>query len=103
MTDPFSFQFTYDFGDGNIVMITIPLPGSAIHAFTVTKSDSTVFTQPTRYIYVGGAGDVAVLMSGDVSPNSVIFKAVPVGTVLSLSVQQVLSTGTTATNILGLY
>lgn len=85
------------------MMISIPLPGAAVHAFTVTKSDTTVFAQATRFIYVGGAGDIAVLMSGDVSPASVIFKAVPVGTVLSIAVTQVLSTGTTATNILGLY
>lgn len=78
-------------------------PGSAIHGFAVTKSDSTVFATATRYLYVGGAGNIAVLMAGDVSPNSVIFTAVPVGTMLPISVTQVLSTGTTATNILGLY
>lgn len=72
----------------------------AIQAFAVTKSDTTVFPRPTKALYVGGAGDVAVLMADDFSP--VVFSAVPVGTFLPVRVSQVLSTGTTATLILGL-
>lgn len=66
-------------------------------AVAVTKSDSTVFTAPTRGVYVGGTGDVAVRMW--YSGNSVTFVAVPVGSVLPIAVDQVLSTGTTATSI----
>lgn len=72
----------------------------AIQAFAVTKSDTTVFPRPTKALYVGGAGDVAVLLADDISP--VVFSAVPAGTFLPVRVSKVLSTGTTATLILGL-
>lgn len=72
----------------------------AIQAFAVTKSDTTVFPRPTKALYVGGAGDVAVLLADDTS--SVVFSAVPAGTFLPVRVSKVLSTGTTATLILGL-
>lgn len=71
----------------------------AIHAYAITPSDSTTITV-TRGIYIGGAGDVTVLMACD--DNSVVFTAVNAGTILPLSVQKVLATGTTATSIVGL-
>jgi hypothetical protein len=66
-------------------------------AFAVTPSDSTVIQ--ARALYVGVAGDVAVVTEG--RDASVVFKAAPVG-ILPVQVTKVLSTGTTATNILGL-
>lgn len=85
-----------------VTLVASPIaPGPAVHGFAITKSDSTVFTTPTRYVWVGGAGNVAVLMNGD--SVSVTLVAVPVGTMLPISVVQVLSTGTTATNLVGLY
>jgi hypothetical protein len=68
------------------------------HAIAVTASDSTIVKY--RALYVGGAGDVAVQMLAD--GNSVTFKAVPAGTTLWIEVDMVKSTGTTATNIVGL-
>jgi hypothetical protein len=76
-------------------------PGPAGNAYTITTSDSTVLARPTRAIYVGGAGDLAVRMADDGSTP--IFKAVPVGTVLNIRADKILATGTTATNLLGLY
>lgn len=67
---------------------------------TITKSDSTVLAPPARAIYVGGAGDLAVRMSGDATTPT--FVGVAAGTVLPISVDKVLSTGTTATSIVGL-
>lgn len=85
-----------------ITNVNAPIgPGSAVRGFAVTKSDTTVFSTPTRYLYIGGTGDVAVLLNGDSAP--VTFSAVPVGTVLPVSVVKVMSTNTTATLILGLY
>lgn len=52
-------------------------------------------------LYIGGAGDVKVTMAGP-GRSIVVFKAVPVGTVLPIQVVQVFATGTTATNILAL-
>jgi hypothetical protein len=74
--------------------------GPASSAFAVTKSDVTVFSQPTRSLWVGGAGDVAVRMLDGTTP---IFVAVLAGSLLPIRVDKVLSTGTSATNIVGLY
>lgn len=66
-------------------------------ASSVTASDTApnVFTR----LYIGGAGDVAVVTEAG---NTVTFTAVPVGTQLDIRVRQVLATGTTATNIVGM-
>jgi hypothetical protein len=68
--------------------------------FTVTKSDVTVFAQPTRALWVGGAGDVAARM---LDQTTVTFVGVPAGTLLPVRVDKVLSTGTSATSIVGIY
>jgi len=52
-------------------------------------------------IYVGGAGDVEVRLQNDVV-GSIIFVAVPVGSILPIRTSLILATGTTATNIIGL-
>ena len=76
------------------------LVGPYVGGFAITKSDSTVFAQPTRALYVGGTGDVAVTY---LDGTTDILQAVPVGTVIPVRVKQVLSTGTTATKVSGLY
>lgn len=64
----------------------------------ITKSDSVNLASPTRAVYVGGTGDISAVMGG----VEVIFKAVPVGTLLPISITRVNSTGTTATLLLAL-
>lgn len=73
---------------------------SAYRAAAVTKSDSTILPV-TRGLYIGGAGDVAVIMAGDTA--AVTFSAVPVGTFMPVQVTKVMSTNTTATLMLALY
>lgn len=75
---------------------------SAENAAAVTKSDATVFDPSTRGLYVGGAGDVAVRMIGPPAA-SVTFVGVPAGTILPVQCDQVLSSGTSATNIVRLW
>lgn len=70
----------------------------AHEAVAVTKSDSTVVL--FRGIYIGGGGDLAVKCSKDSA--AVTFVGVLGGTFLPLSVVRVMSTNTTATNIVGL-
>lgn len=67
-------------------------------AVAVTPSDSTVLPV-TRALYVGTTGNVAVMMADDMT---ITFSTVPVG-ILPIQVQKVLSTGTTASNIIALY
>jgi hypothetical protein len=73
----------------------------AINASSITPNDSADLAQFTRLVYVGGTGDVTVNMAG--SGTTILFKAVPVGTVLPIRVSRVLSTGTTATNLVALW
>ena len=75
------------------------LDSPAAHAATITPNDSTDLTTSTRALYVGGTGDIKVDMVGG---GTVTFSAVPVG-VLSIRVERVHSTSTTATNILALW
>lgn len=70
-------------------------------AVAVTASDSTVYDPPLLSLWVGSTGDVAVRMSG--SQNAVTFASVGSGVLLKMSVDKVLSTGTTASDIIGLY
>lgn len=67
--------------------------------FNVTPSDTLLLPQRADALYVGGAGDVVVDTEGG---NTVKFVGVPAGGLLPFSTQKVLSTGTTATSILGL-
>lgn len=65
----------------------------------VTVSDSTEVDY--RGLYIGGAGAVVVVFLGDDSDTAVTFAGVPAGTILPIQVKKVMSTNTTATNIVG--
>ena len=68
-------------------------------AYAIAPSDTTDLPQAIKSIYVGVSGDVKVTTAiGDV----VTFKAHPVGYML-VKATRVWATGTTATNLLGLY
>ena len=75
------------------------LSGPALHAFAVTPHDSNPLAETTRALYVGSAGSIAVVMASGASVN---FAVVPSGTVLPVRVTRVMSTGTSAADILGL-
>lgn len=67
-------------------------------AVALTASDATVFPV-CRSVYVGGTGDLAVRMADG---QSVTFAAVAVG-IFPIQIDKLLSTGTTATNVIALY
>lgn len=71
----------------------------ALSAVAVTKSDTTLVN--CRALYVGGAGDVAIIGYDDTV--AVTLSAVPAGTLLPIACQKVMSTNTTATLIVALY
>lgn len=66
---------------------------------TVTPSDSADLAYVSRGLYIGVAGDVKV---NDVRGASFLFKNAIAGSVIPIRVARVLSTGTTATNIIAL-
>ncbi len=68
-------------------------------AVAITPTDATAIG-PFECLYVGGAGDVALVPLGQSTP--VVFKAVPAGTFIPVECQGVNLTSTTATNIVGL-
>jgi hypothetical protein len=72
---------------------------SASGVIAVTPSDSTAIATLPRALYVGGAGNIAVLMEDD---STATFSSVPAGTLLPIRVKRVNSTNTTATLILAL-
>lgn len=67
-------------------------------AVAVTPSDATIIPV-CRALYIGGTGNINVRMADE---QTIVFSAVPVG-IFPIQVDQVLSTSTTATNIIALY
>lgn len=67
---------------------------------TVTPSNTVDLPAGCRSLYIGGAGDVAVVGHDNVA---VTFTAVPAGTILPLAAKRVNATGTDATLIVALY
>lgn len=68
--------------------------------FAITPSDDTKFHKPIT-VYVGVTGHVNVVdwQSG----ATVLYKNFPQGNTLPIQVEKVLSTSTTATDLVGLY
>lgn len=70
------------------------LDAPAFKAYSVTPNDTTDLPNgDARALYVGVTGDICVITSGG---TEVIFKAVPVGTVLPVRIARVKATGTAA-------
>ena len=70
---------------------------SVVDAAAVTPSDTVDLPFATRSLYIGGAGDLTVMPVRGSAP--VLYKAVPVGTRLNISVTRIYATGTGATYI----
>jgi len=71
----------------------------AIQALTLTTNTPLEVT--TRGLYVGGGGDINVIMEG--GATAVTFTGVLGGTILPIRIRQLNSGGTSASNILGLF
>jgi hypothetical protein len=97
LTTGIAFAVTNTFGS-----FSTGLKDPAVHAFAITPSDTTDMTYVTRKIWVGvgGAVDVTLITLGG---ETVTFKNVPSGTLLEIRATRVMSTGTGATYLLGLY
>jgi len=88
--------FAPDLFGSNRVLLDVPPD----HAFSITPSDSVPLTSVTRYIYVGGAGNLTLITANN---ETVVFNNVPAGTQLRIRAGFVKATGTTATDLVGLY
>jgi hypothetical protein len=77
------------------------LDAPACQAFAVTPNDAADLAFTSRGIWVGGAGNIAVILLNDSS--AVTFVGLAAGTFLPLGVKRVMSTNTTATNIVAVY
>ena len=70
-------------------------------AAAITPGDAgSGLSHVTRALYVGVAGDLALLMQGGAT---VVLRGVPSGSFLPLRVRQVLASGTTADGIVGFW
>lgn len=69
--------------------------------FAITPSDTDIVSPNSRALYVGSAGNVAVLLPDTATP--VIFVGVAAGQILPVRATKVMSTGTTAGSILALF
>lgn len=67
---------------------------------TYTNSSSMVEEKRCKGIYVGGAGNLAIK---DDAGNAVTFTGVTAGSVYPISTDTIMSTNTTATNIVALF
>ena len=68
--------------------------------FAIAPDDSSELTRATKAIYVGQAGDIALVpVRGS---SAVIFRNVPAGTILDVRVRAIRATGTNAGDIVGL-
>lgn len=72
----------------------------ARHAVAITPDNSNDLVTVTRGIYVGTAGDLAVVMVGG---ETVTFVGLTAGVLYPLAVARVKLTGTTADNLIGVY
>jgi len=77
-----------------------PPYASCRHAAAVTTSDTVDLTNVSRFLFVGGAGNLVVIMQDG---TTVTLTGIAAGTLLPLAVSRVKATSTTATNILALW
>jgi hypothetical protein len=85
-----TFEATYD------VSATAP----AVHAFAITPANGADLSFVTRGLYVGVSGDVKVdTLGGD----TVTFVGLAAGVIHPIRAKRVYATGTTATDIVGVY
>lgn len=73
--------------------------GGIRRGIAITPNDGADLAAETRALYVGSAGDVALIL---VSGDAITFASVPAGTLLPVRAMRVKATGTTAGLLLGL-
>jgi len=74
-------------------------------AAAITPTDTATTVIPTtRGVYIGGGGNITVVMAeADTPATTVLFAGVQAGQVLPIQITRVAATGTTATSLVALY
>ena len=80
--------------------LSVGLASPAINAVAITPDDDNDLATIARSVYIGGAGDLAVILEGDTV--AVTFSGMLVGVVYSIRAKRINATNTTATNIVAL-
>jgi hypothetical protein len=91
-------------GTGGEIEVTGPNVQKMIPApngYAITPNNSTDLPNNIRAIYVGSAGDIKVDFVD--SGSGVVIKNATAGSILPFQVKRVYATGTTATNLVGLF
>ena len=68
----------------------------------VDPSDKEPFRGAAEALYIGTGGNLSLVLFGNKGEKPVVFKNVPDGTFLNMSVLQVMKKGTTAKDIVAL-
>jgi hypothetical protein len=79
-------------------MLALIIPAEEYSA--ITPSDAANLAKPTRGLYVGVSGDLVV---DSLDGNQVTFVALAAGQLHPIRCTRVYATGTTATDIVGIY
>lgn len=72
----------------------------AYGAIEITPDDGTDLSKPIRGLYIGVGGEVTLITAGS---ETVRFIGLVAGTILPVRSTRVLASGTTATDLVGLY
>jgi hypothetical protein len=75
------------------------LESPAFNGTAITPSDSIDLSITARAVFVGGGGNLRVMLAGG---DTVTLNGVIAGMIYPLRVKRVMSTGTSATNLVGL-
>jgi hypothetical protein len=76
---------------------TLSEPGA--NAASITPNDNSDLSFVTRFIYIGGAGDLTVVVGG----QTITFKACPLGLLLPVRASRVMATNTTASFLVAIW
>lgn len=75
----------------------------AKHLVNITPNNASDLVQPVRGIYIGSSGDLNIVALGDADGATQTLTAVPQGVIVPVITKRVMTTGTTASLLIGLY
>jgi hypothetical protein len=78
------------------------MPAYPDNALAITKSDASTYPSGV-FVYVGTAGDVAIVPFGSKAGSAVTFVGLSAGAMVPCRAYKVMSTNTTASNLVGVY